>query len=74
MNRKQLAEDRRQRSHYAHARGHAKHTSGQPQPQRLQKKNAQQISRSSAHCLQNGQHVHALLQVSMHRHGHANRP
>ncbi len=73
MNRQQLAEDRRQSGHHAHTRSHAQNASGQPQAQRLQQKYPQQIAGTCAHGLQNGQHVHALLQVSVHGHGHANR-
>ena len=71
MEGKQFAEDRRQSGHYAHPGSYAEQTSGQPQPQSLQEKDAQQVARSCAHSLQNGQHIHALFQVRVHRHGHA---
>ena len=37
----------------------------------MQKKDAQQVRGISADGLQDGQHIHALLEVSMHGHGHA---
>ena len=73
VHRKQLAKNRRKRSHHSHARGHAQQSAGQPKPQRLQQKNAQQICRARANRFQNRQHVHALLKMRMHRHRDANR-
>ena len=71
MNRQQLAEDGRQRGHDAHAGGHADKTAGEAEAQGLQQKDAQQIGGAGADGLQDGQHVHALLQVRVHGHGHA---
>ena len=37
----------------------------------MQQKNAQQVRRAGAHRLEDGEHVHALLKVRVHGHGHA---
>jgi len=73
MDGKQFAEHRRQRGHYTNARGYAEHASGQAQPQRLQQEDSQQIAGTGAYSLQDGQHVHALLEMSVHGHGDTNR-
>ena len=57
----------------AEAGGHSQQASREPQAQRLQKKDAQQVGRSGAHRFQNRQHVHALFEMRMHGHGHADR-
>ena len=45
MHRQQFAKDRRQRRHDTDARGDAEQATGKPKPQRLQQKDAKQISR-----------------------------
>ena len=74
MHRKQLAKHRRQRGHHAHSRRNSQQPASQSEPQRLQKKNPQQVTRSRPHRLQNRQHIHALFQMRMHGHCHADRP
>ena len=71
MKGEEIAERRRQRHHDADARGHAQQRSGQSERERLQEKDAQQIGGIRANGLQNRQHVHALFEVRVHGHGHA---
>ena len=71
MHRKQLAEGCRQRGHHSHARRHAEQAAGKTKAQRLQKKNPQQVGGVRADRLQNGQHIHALFEMRVHGHGHA---
>ena len=63
MHRQKGAEDRGERLHYAHAGGHTQQPSRKPQAERLQQKDAQQVGRARADCLENGEHVHALLKM-----------
>ena len=59
VNGKQLPEYGGQRLHHARAGGHAQQRPSQAKSQRLQQKNAQQVRRTRAHRLENGEHVHA---------------
>ncbi len=70
VNRKKLSEDKGQDAHDAEAGGHAQHAPGHAETKRLQKIDSQQITRLRADSLEDGEDVHALLKVRIHRHGH----
>ena len=71
MHGKQLAKSRGQRRHHRNASGYAKQSAGETKAERLQQKDAQQVGGIRADGFENGQHVHALFEMRMHGHGHA---
>ena len=71
MDGKQAGEGRGQSGHDADACGDAEQSSGEAEAERLQKKDAEQIGGGCADGFEDGEHVHALLEVGVHGHGDA---
>ena len=71
MHGEQRPERCRQRHHDADTDGDAQQSAGEPEAQRLQQKDAQQIRGIRADGLENRQRVHVLLEMRVHGHGNA---
>ena len=69
MHGEQRPERCRQRHHDADTSGHAQQSAGEPEAQRLEEKDAQQVCGIRAEGLENGQRVHMLLEMRVHGHG-----
>jgi hypothetical protein len=73
LDRQQLRCQQRNRPLHTKACHHAHQTAGQPEEQRLQKIDTQNVRRSSPNGFHGGQNVHPLLQMRAHGHGDTDR-
>ena len=67
----QVAEDGGERLHDGKTGSDAEQAAGETQAEGLQKEDAEQVGGARAHSFEDGEDVHALLEVCVHRHGDA---